>query len=68
MNTRNPQPSDDPFFLDELVEHEPVDPAMLPEIERSIAHDRGDDEGLGLRSILERPDALSRLWRRLNAT
>jgi hypothetical protein len=50
-----------------LLEEEPPpdEPADLlrtmPEIRQLVDPDR-DDEQLGLRSILERPEALSRVW------
>ncbi|WP_394834493.1 hypothetical protein LVJ94_49165 [Pendulispora rubella] len=68
MRTRNYQSLEDPFVLDECTENDLVDPlAGLPEIKNYIALDRPSDEERGVRSVLERPDALARLWRRLRA-
>jgi len=36
---------------------------ILPEIRQRVSRRRADD-GVGLRSLLERPEALSKAWRR----
>jgi hypothetical protein len=48
---------------EELPIDEPADALLtMPEIRQWVDPDR-DDEELGLRSILERPEALSQAWR-----
>jgi hypothetical protein len=49
---------------EELPLDEPADVlTAMPEIRQLVDPER-DDEELGLRSILERPEALSKAWRR----
>jgi hypothetical protein len=53
---------DDPWAdLTPPVDDEPFDPLVLPEVKQYVAHERRED-ALGLRSLLERPEALSRAW------
>ena len=53
---------------EELPVDEPADVLMtMPEIRQLFDPDR-DDEELGLRSILERPEVLSKAWRHCTHT
>ena len=54
-----------------LVEEPPIDAPSdlltIPEVRDHVTHEHHDDE-LGLRSLLERPEALSKSWWRAEAT
>ena len=54
---------DDLWLLDEAALDEPADPFAMPEIREHLVRDRRDDE-VGLRALLEHPEALSKAWRR----
>ena len=56
---------DDLWWIEEPI-GEPFDVSTLREIKQRVAQTPWDDE-LGLRSLLERPDVLSRAWWRENA-
>jgi len=43
------------------VDDDPFDPLVLPEVKHYVSHARRDD-ALGLRSLLEHPETLSRQW------
>jgi hypothetical protein len=51
-----------------LVEEPPIDAPFdlltIPEVRNHVTHELHDDE-LGLRSLLERPEALSKSWWRV---
>jgi hypothetical protein len=47
-------------LVEEPALDEPADLLTIPEIKQHVVHDRRDEE-LGLRSLLERPEALSML-------
>ena len=49
------------WLIEEASLDDPPDLLTLPEIKQHAAHDL-DDEDLGLRRLLERPEALSRSW------
>jgi hypothetical protein len=53
-----------------LVEEPPIDAPSdlltIPEVRNHVTHELHDDE-LGLRSLLERPEALSKSWWRAEA-
>ena len=53
----------DPWLMEEMVLPDESDDLLrtMPEIRQMVDPDRHDDE-LGLRSILERPEALSKAW------
>jgi hypothetical protein len=53
---------DDLWWLDEPPIDEPTELLSIPEIRQHLVHDRHDDE-VGLRSLLEHPDALAQAWR-----
>lgn len=53
---------DDLWFLEEPID-EPPELFSIPEIRRHLVHGRADDE-VGLRALLERPEALSKAWLR----
>ncbi|WP_394841021.1 hypothetical protein LZC95_28590 [Pendulispora brunnea] len=63
MRTRDPW--DELASLDELPDDEPADPlAIMPEIKPYLREETQDDD-IGLRSLLEQPEALSKyIWRR----
>jgi hypothetical protein len=52
---------DDLWLLEEPPIDEPSELFSIPEIRRHIARDRLEDD-VGLRALLERPDALSNAW------
>jgi hypothetical protein len=53
---------DDLFLLEEDPTDEPSDLLTIPQVRHHVSHDHRDDE-LGLRSLLERPEALPvSLW------
>jgi len=53
----------DLWLMEELPLDEPADVLLaMPEIRQLVSPDHGDEE-LGLRSILERPEALTQAWR-----
>jgi hypothetical protein len=52
----------DLWLVEEPALDEPSDILAIPEIRQFVAHDQHDDE-LGLRSLLERPEAMPRAWR-----
>lgn len=54
-------PRDDLWLVEELRIEEPSDPLTIPEIRHHTVHEPHDEE-LGLRSLLERPEALSKAW------
>lgn len=55
---------DDLCWTEELTVDEPAELLRtMPEIRQSLDPEPAD-EAIGLRSILEHPDALSRAWRR----
>lgn len=55
---------DDLWLMEELPGDEPAELLRtMPEIRQSLDPERTDEE-IGLRSILEHPEALSKAWRR----
>ena len=48
-------------LIEDLAIDDPPDPSTLPEFKTQFGHDLRDDE-LGLRSLLEQPEMLSRSW------
>lgn len=52
----------DACLMEELPE-EPTTLETIPEIRRLVSADRGEE--VGLRAILQRPEALSKVWRRV---
>jgi hypothetical protein len=59
----NQDQDDDLWWLDEPPIDEPSELFSIPEIRQHLVHDRRDDE-IGLRSLVEHPDALAKAWRR----
>jgi hypothetical protein len=56
--------ADELWLMEELSADEPSELLRsLPEIRRCFEPERSDDE-VGLRAILDRPEALSKAWRR----
>ena len=53
---------DDMWLVEEPALDEPSDILAIPEIRRVVAREWRDEE-LGLRSLLERPEAMPRAWR-----
>jgi hypothetical protein len=58
---------DDPWFLDEAVDEPGELLKVLPEIRHNLMP-TPREEGLGLRSLFEEPDALAHSWRRDQAS
>ena len=54
---------DDLWLLEEPPSDEPSELFSIPEIRHHLVRDSLADE-VGLRSLLERPEALSKAWRR----
>jgi hypothetical protein len=54
---------DDLLLMDELPIDEPEPLDAIPEVRHYLEPERWEGE-VGLRSILERPEALSKAWRR----
>jgi hypothetical protein len=52
------RPKDEWWLVEEPALGEPANSLTIPEIKQHVVHDRHDEE-LGLRSLLERPKALS---------
>jgi hypothetical protein len=55
--------NDDLWLLEEPASDEPSELFSIPEIRHHLVRDSLADE-VGLRSLLERPEALSKAWRR----
>jgi hypothetical protein len=55
--------SNELWLIDDLPIDDPSDLLTIPEIKQHVAHDLRDED-LGLRSLLERPEALSKSLRR----
>jgi hypothetical protein len=51
------------LFIDAPVEDDGADLLTIPEIRRELAHTTLGGDGLGLRSLLEHPEVLSRALR-----
>ncbi len=59
---------DDLWWVEDVPSEEPSDLLrVMPEIRQSVENEPHDDE-LGLRSVLERPEVLSKAWRRKEIT
>jgi hypothetical protein len=52
------------WLVDESALDEPADLLTIPAIKQHDVHDDLHDEDIGLRSLLERPEALLPSWRR----
>ncbi len=52
-----------PAFEDDPALFDPSPAWFVPGLKPSLREDEEDDDGLGLRSLLERPEALSEGWR-----
>ena len=55
------QASNELWLVEEAPLEAPPDLMTLPQVRQHLAHEHHDDE-LGLRSLLERPEALSHSW------
>ncbi len=56
--------NDELWLVEEPPIDAPSDPLTIPEVRDHVTHEPHDDE-LGLRSLLERPEALSKSWWRV---
>jgi len=54
-------PVDDLWLMEDPPIDEPADVLTIPEVKQHVVHDHHDDD-LGLRSLLERPETLSKSW------
>lgn len=60
------RPKNELWLIDDVTLDDADDVLSMPEIKQSIGHELRDDE-LGLRVLLERPDALRSFARRSHA-
>ena len=58
-----PPISELPAFDDDPALFDPSPEWFVPGLKLSLREDEGEDEGLGLRSLIEQPEALSKAWR-----
>ena len=52
-----------PAFEDDPALFDPSPEWFVPGLKPSLREDAEEDDGLGLRSLIERPEALSKAWR-----
>ena len=58
-----PPLSELPAFEDDPALFDPSPEWFVPGLKPSLREDEEEDDGLGLRSLIEQPEALSKAWR-----